>query len=141
VKSMKADEDEAKSRSRSSNWTKECEMMLILNHPNIIRAFEVPADIRQIADSHFSLLAMEYCPDGDLRKVPSSIGCIENCLHLFHNIISTITTFVVRISDCRKYCHYVHIFAKIVWHGIFFAVTLNTLCCSFCSQFFYAVVL
>jgi len=65
VKSLKADEDEA----RALQWTKECEMMLTLNHPNIIRAFAIPEDIKHIAASRFSLLAMEYCPDGDLRKV------------------------------------------------------------------------
>jgi len=69
--SMKADEDEAKLLGRSLQWTKECELMLTLSHPNIVRAFDVPADIRQLAATDFSLLAMEYCPDGDLRKVLS----------------------------------------------------------------------
>jgi len=67
----KAVENEEKLRKRASQWTNECEMMLTLNHPNIVRSFAVPADIVQIAASPFSLLAMEYCPDGDLRKVLS----------------------------------------------------------------------
>jgi len=69
---MKAVEDAAKLHDKALQWKKECEMMLTLNHPNIIRAFEVPADIVQITASPFSLLAMEYCPDGDLRKVLSA---------------------------------------------------------------------
>ena len=74
VKSLKAVEDEDKQdklRSRAAQWSKECAMMLTLSHPNIIQAFQVPPDIVQIADSRFSLLAMEYCPDGDLRSVLS----------------------------------------------------------------------
>jgi len=55
--------------SRALQWRNECEMMLTLNHPNIVRAFSVPPDIVKIADSRFSLLAMEFCADGDLRKV------------------------------------------------------------------------
>jgi len=77
---MTADEGEAKLR-KLSNWTKECEMMLRLNHPNIVRAFSVPADIQQIAGSPYSLLAMEFCPDGDLRKVMSH--CLWLTLKLF----------------------------------------------------------
>jgi len=69
---MKAVEDTDKLLSRVSQWTKECEMMLTLSHTNIVHAFDVPPDIVQIASSPFSLLAMEYCPDGDLRKVLSS---------------------------------------------------------------------
>jgi len=74
---MKVVDNEDQLQRRASQWTKECEMMLKLHHPNIIRAFAVPSDIVQIAASPFSLLAMEYCPDGDLRKVLS---------HIFHGI-------------------------------------------------------
>jgi len=70
---MKSFEDKEKLSSKASQWKKECEMMLTLSHPNIIKAFDVPPDVVQIAASSFSLLAMEYCPDGDLRKVYSPV--------------------------------------------------------------------
>jgi len=62
-------DDDRAHNNRVLQWTKECEMMLTLSHPNIVQVFEAPADVVKIADSPFSLLAMEYCPDGDLRKV------------------------------------------------------------------------
>jgi len=76
---MKAVDDKDKLHSRASQWRNECEMMLTLSHPNIVRAFDIPAGIIQLVASPFSLLAMEYCPDGDLRKVLShslQLNCI-----------------------------------------------------------------
>jgi len=71
---MKVVDGEDKMRRKELQWARECKMMLTLSNPNIVRAFEVPPDIVQIAASPSSLLlAMEYCPDGDLRKVLSHI--------------------------------------------------------------------
>ena len=69
---MRTDKQDSLQR-RATQWANECEKMLTLSHPNIVRAFEVPADIVHLAANPFSLLAMEYCPDGDLRKVLSHI--------------------------------------------------------------------
>jgi len=79
---MKPVSGEDQLQRRASQWAKECEMMLTLTHPNIVRAFAVPDDIVQIAASPFSLLAMEYCPDGDLRKVLSHISLPHECTKL-----------------------------------------------------------
>ena len=79
MKSMKSIDDEAKLSNKALQWKNECEMMLTLSHPNIIKAFDVPPDIVRIASSPFSMLAMEYCPDGDLRKVKSPMSAYYAC--------------------------------------------------------------
>ena len=49
-------------------WVKEIDIMLRLNHPNVVNAVQVP---EELVDAHESLpyLGMEYCSGGDLRKV------------------------------------------------------------------------
>lgn len=42
--------------------------MLRLNHPNVVRACEVPEEMNFLVND-VPLLAMEYCSGGDLRKV------------------------------------------------------------------------
>lgn len=45
-----------------------------LDHPNVIKALEVPKKL-DVGPNDMPLLAMEYCQGGDLRKVS-----IENSL-------------------------------------------------------------
>lgn len=42
--------------------------VLRLNHPNVVRACEVPEEMNFLVND-VPLLAMEYCSGGDLRKV------------------------------------------------------------------------
>ncbi|XP_062617886.1 inhibitor of nuclear factor kappa-B kinase subunit alpha-like [Saccostrea cucullata] len=49
-------------------WTLEVDIMKRLDHPNVIAAKEVPP-VLNVGTGELPLLAMEYCPGGDLRKV------------------------------------------------------------------------
>ena len=42
--------------------------MLKLNHRNVVRAFKVPESLESAEDA-LPALAMEYCSEGDLRRV------------------------------------------------------------------------
>lgn len=48
--------------------------VLRLNHPNVVRACEVPKEMNFLVND-VPLLAMEYCSGGDLRKVMSALLC------------------------------------------------------------------
>lgn len=48
--------------------------VLRLNHPNVVRACEVPEEMNFLVND-VPLLAMEYCSGGDLRKVMSALLC------------------------------------------------------------------
>ena len=53
-----------------SRWKLECDIMLRLEHDNVIKAYKVPKALDMaIRESDLPLLAMEYCEGGDLRKV------------------------------------------------------------------------
>ncbi|XP_061182095.1 inhibitor of nuclear factor kappa-B kinase subunit alpha-like [Saccostrea echinata] len=49
-------------------WTLEVDIMKRLDHPNVIAAKDVPS-VLNVSTGELPLLAMEYCPGGDLRKV------------------------------------------------------------------------
>ncbi|OXB52871.1 hypothetical protein ASZ78_007167 [Callipepla squamata] len=49
-------------------WCHEIDIMKKLNHPNIVRACEVPEEMNFLVNG-VPLLAMEYCAGGDLRKI------------------------------------------------------------------------
>lgn len=49
-------------------------LVLRLNHPNVVRACEVPEEMNFLVND-VPLLAMEYCSGGDLRKVTSALLC------------------------------------------------------------------
>uniref|UniRef100_T1INV2 IkappaB kinase n=1 Tax=Strigamia maritima TaxID=126957 RepID=T1INV2_STRMM len=65
----------AKHRDR---WNLEVEIMQKLNHPNVVAALPVPAQLRAPPDE-MPVLAMEYCSKGDLRKI---LNAPENCCGL-----------------------------------------------------------
>lgn len=46
--------------------------VLRLNHPNVVRACEVPEEMNFLVND-VPLLAMEYCSGGDLRKVTPAV--------------------------------------------------------------------
>lgn len=92
---MKAGDDEKK----ASLWAKECEMMRTLSHPNIVQTFDVPEDIVQSVASSSTLLAMEYCQDGDLRKVLFHILQLHLDSHRLTFIALASETIFFNISD------------------------------------------
>ena len=49
-------------------WQKECAIMLRLRHPNVIQGLQTPEALDP-GPSGLSVLALEYCEGGDLRKV------------------------------------------------------------------------
>ncbi|XP_042313530.1 inhibitor of nuclear factor kappa-B kinase subunit alpha isoform X2 [Sceloporus undulatus] len=53
-------------------WCHEIEIMKKLNHPNIVKACEVPEEMNFLVND-VPLLAMEYCSKGDLRKIVHKI--------------------------------------------------------------------
>ena len=55
-------------QKHKDRWTMECNIMLRLNHDNVVRALQVPEPLRD-ATEELPVLAMEYCTSGDLRKV------------------------------------------------------------------------
>lgn len=49
-------------------WIKEVEIMMRLNHPNVIRGIEVPGPLKNYLQSCVPPMCMEYCRGGDLRR-------------------------------------------------------------------------
>ena len=60
------DELNEKNKSR---WSLECQIMLQLHHPNIVRGLPLPEELSVLASGNLPVLAMEFCELGDLRKV------------------------------------------------------------------------
>ena len=61
-------QDELSERTKS-RWALECEIMLQLDHPNIVKGLTLPEELSQISNGTLPVLAMEFCEMGDLRKV------------------------------------------------------------------------
>uniref|UniRef100_A0A8D2L5K5 Inhibitor of nuclear factor kappa-B kinase subunit alpha n=1 Tax=Varanus komodoensis TaxID=61221 RepID=A0A8D2L5K5_VARKO len=59
-------------------WCHEIQIMKKLDHPNVVKAFEVPKELDFLVNN-VPLLAMQYCSRGDLRKLLNSP---ENCCGL-----------------------------------------------------------
>lgn len=50
-------------------WQQELEILKQLDHPNIVHALDLPANLRLPYDSPAPLICLEYCEMGDLRGV------------------------------------------------------------------------
>ena len=57
------------SEKNKSRWCQECDIMLRLDHPNVVRGVELPEELKCLVTSDMPVLAMEYCNLGDLRRV------------------------------------------------------------------------
>lgn len=57
------------SEKNKGRWSLECEIMLQLDHPNIVKGLQVPPELSVLATGDLPVLAMEFCEMGDLRKV------------------------------------------------------------------------
>ena len=73
VKSCKA-VDDIPDRTRT-RWTQECEIMLRMNHTNVVRGYPLPPELGVLATGTLPVLSMEFCQQGDLRKVGRGEGC------------------------------------------------------------------
>ena len=70
------------SEKNKSRWRQECDIMLRLNHPNVVRGVELPDELKsQLTVGDMPVLAMEYCQLGDLRRVTA----IAHGLFLYTN--------------------------------------------------------
>lgn len=57
------------SDENKGRWSQECQIMLKLDHPNIVKALPVPDELLGVSSCDLPVLAMEFCEMGDLRKV------------------------------------------------------------------------
>ncbi|XP_072850972.2 inhibitor of nuclear factor kappa-B kinase subunit alpha [Pogona vitticeps] len=79
-------------------WCHEIQIMKKLNHPNIVKAYEVPEEMNFLVND-VPLLAMEYCSRGDLRKL---LNLPENCCGLKESQILSL------LSDIGSGIQYLH---------------------------------
>ncbi|GBM09104.1 Inhibitor of nuclear factor kappa-B kinase subunit alpha [Araneus ventricosus] len=81
-----------------NHWKLEIDMMSRLNHPNIVTAIAVPPEL-DVPATEMPLLAMEYCSNGDLRKL---LNRPENCCGLKEKHVRLI---MKHISSAINYLH------------------------------------
>ncbi|GFY79259.1 inhibitor of nuclear factor kappa-B kinase subunit alpha [Trichonephila inaurata madagascariensis] len=81
-----------------SRWKLEVDMMSRLNHPNVVTAIAVPPEL-DVPATEMPLLAMEYCSNGDLRKL---LNKPENCCGLKEMHVRLI---MKHISSAVNYLH------------------------------------
>ncbi|XP_071952102.1 inhibitor of nuclear factor kappa-B kinase subunit beta-like [Antedon mediterranea] len=78
-------------------WQQEINIMHKLNHDNVVRACQIPEEL--IEPEAIPLLGMEFCQNGDLRKVLNSP---ENVCGLDQ---STVLTLAKHIASAVEYLH------------------------------------
>ncbi|XP_075073155.1 inhibitor of nuclear factor kappa-B kinase subunit alpha [Mixophyes fleayi] len=79
-------------------WCQEIQIMKRLNHPNVVKAYQVPPEMDFMVNA-VPHLAMEYCSGGDLRKL---LNKPENCCGLKESQVLNI------ISDIGSGIQYLH---------------------------------
>ncbi|KAM4609563.1 inhibitor of nuclear factor kappa-B kinase subunit alpha [Discoglossus pictus] len=79
-------------------WCQEIHIMKRLNHPNVVKACEVPAEMDFLVND-VPHLAMEYCSGGDLRKL---LNKPENCRGLKESQVLNL------LSDIGSGIQYLH---------------------------------
>ncbi|XP_033120383.1 inhibitor of nuclear factor kappa-B kinase subunit beta-like [Anneissia japonica] len=78
-------------------WQQEIDIMNKLNHENVVRARDVPEEL--LEPQGMPILGMEYCQDGDLRKVlnlPANVCGLDQ---------STVLTLAKHIASAVEYLH------------------------------------
>ncbi|XP_069836938.1 inhibitor of nuclear factor kappa-B kinase subunit alpha [Dendropsophus ebraccatus] len=86
------------SSKNKDRWCQEIQIMKRLNHPNVVKACEVPPEMDVMVNS-VPHLAMEYCSGGDLRKL---LNKPENCCGLKESQVLNI------LSDIGFGIQYLH---------------------------------
>uniref|UniRef100_A0A8B9DH05 Inhibitor of nuclear factor kappa-B kinase subunit alpha n=1 Tax=Anser cygnoides TaxID=8845 RepID=A0A8B9DH05_ANSCY len=79
-------------------WCHEIDIMKKLNHPNVVKACEVPEEMNFLVNG-VPRLSMEYCSGGDLRKL---LNKPENCCGLKESQILSL------LSDIGSGIQYLH---------------------------------
>ncbi|CAG9322418.1 unnamed protein product [Blepharisma stoltei] len=73
-------------KQKNCNVSNEAEILKRLDHPNIIKLYEVSEDFRNI------YLALEYCPEGDLyNRLLEGAIMEKDCAQLFKQMVSAIS--------------------------------------------------
>lgn len=86
------------SLKNQDRWCQEIQIMKKLNHPNVVKACEVPEEMNFLVND-VPLLAMEYCCGGDLRKL---LNKPENCCGLKESQILSL------LNDIGSGIQYLH---------------------------------
>ncbi|XP_053306966.1 inhibitor of nuclear factor kappa-B kinase subunit alpha [Spea bombifrons] len=86
------------STKNKERWCQEIHIMKRLNHPNVVKACDVPPEMDFLVND-VPHLAMEYCAGGDLRKL---LNKPENCCGLKESQVLNL------ISDIGSGIQYLH---------------------------------
>ncbi|KAE8593725.1 hypothetical protein XENTR_v10019287 [Xenopus tropicalis] len=86
------------SMKNKERWCQEIQIMKRLNHPNVVKACEVPPEMDFLVND-VPHLAMEYCAGGDLRKL---LNKPENCCGLKESQVLNL------MSDIGSGIQYLH---------------------------------
>ncbi|KAG8229691.1 hypothetical protein J437_LFUL010280 [Ladona fulva] len=88
---------------QQERWEKEVEIMLRLEHPNVVKAMKVPdkifEDTLRKGAASLPLLCMEFCSRGDLRQV---LNKSENCCGLREYEVRSL---IRDVASAVKYLH------------------------------------
>ena len=69
------------SRETLERWYGEVEILKRLDHPNIVKAQNVPEGLNCSPMSNTPFICMEYCDGGDLRQVRVCVCvCVDVCV-------------------------------------------------------------
>lgn len=79
-------------------WRMEVQIMEKLDHPNVVKAFPIPDELR-VSPTEMPSLAMEYCSLGDLRQV---LNKPENCCGLTEQQVRVV---LQNVSSAVEYLH------------------------------------
>ncbi|XP_071439902.1 inhibitor of nuclear factor kappa-B kinase subunit alpha [Hetaerina americana] len=109
VKKCRSDLYPLMNPKQQERWEKEVEIMLRLNHDNVVKAMPVPDKVfeetlRKGATS-LPLLCMEFCSRGDLRQV---LNKAENCCGLRENEVRSLIKDVASAVEYLHSCKITH---------------------------------
>lgn len=96
--------DSAMTAKHRQRWRLEVDIMRRLNHPNVVKALEVPPEL-DVAGSSLPVMAMEYCKGGDLRKIINKAEC---CCGLPEKQVRTLLRHIVSAVEylhCMRIIH------------------------------------
>lgn len=98
LKTLRVEESGRVRSAVVERWAKEVEIMRRLSHPNVVKGLAVPEELLPLSPA-FPILCMEYCEQGDLRKV---LNLSENCSGLEERAVRRVLSDV---ADAVEYLH------------------------------------
>ena len=99
-------------KKHKERWSMEIEIMLRLQHENVIQALHVPEPLKVLQESHdLPMLAMEYCSEGDLRSVSwyMTLFCVNDCI-IWNELILKALKFRMRNFNCI--CNFINVHSQ-----------------------------